>query len=538
MNEILRWVAAILAAIVPESGPRPSPCSPAMSRPTTSMSAAPSPGHDRRCLRSSRGCGAARATSCSCSASAAAGASSLQPRRGSPRRRRRSKISPPAAASEEVDVIRASLGRPKPIWQLARPVRSQSQPDLFAKGLFRRAKLDASTSARARNQRRGPGAQLKAQLAVAELPAREAQQLAAEANRPAAQADAEQGAGRSRRPHRQRAGRRAHRAPLLRSPAKWRAAGTPVLSLLPAGALKVKFYVPEADRPRLRPRRQRGGQLRRLRRRADRHGELSRQRAAVHPAGHLFARGARAGWSFWPRPRLDSPAQSAARPAGDAWGCAMTPTTPPVIDVSGLTKNFGDKPVVDHFDINVPQGRDLRLSRAQRLGQDHDHPHAVRPADARWRRGHLPRLRHAQTGAADQGTGRLHDAEVLALRGPVDPREPRFRRPHVPARRAASSGSTQALERSRPRRPAEATGRHAVGRLEAAAGACRLPAARPATAAARRADRRRRPQGAARFLGRNPPAVGARASPCWSRPTTWTRRCSATSSPISPMARS
>ena len=28
----------------------------------------------------------------------------------------------------------------------------------------------------------------------------------------------------------------------------------------------------------------------------------------------------------------------------------------PVIDVRGLTKSFGDKRVVDHFDIAVPRG--------------------------------------------------------------------------------------------------------------------------------------------------------------------------------------
>ena len=46
--------------------------------------------------------------------------------------------------------------------------------------------------------------------------------------------------------------------------------------------------------------------------------------------------------------------------------------------------------------------------------------------------------------------------------------------------------------------------RRAVGRLEAAAGARRLHPARAASAAARRADRRRRSQGTARILGRDP----------------------------------
>ena len=53
--------------------------------------------------------------------------------------------------------------------------------------------------------------------------------------------------------------------------------------------------------------------------------------------------------------------------------------------------------------------------------------------------------------------------------------------------------------------------RHAVGRLEAAAGARRLHHAQAEAAAARRADGRRRPQGAARILGRDPPAGARRA---------------------------
>ncbi|MEO8408597.1 MAG: ABC transporter ATP-binding protein, partial [Oxalobacteraceae bacterium] len=35
---------------------------------------------------------------------------------------------------------------------------------------------------------------------------------------------------------------------------------------------------------------------------------------------------------------------------------AATPT-PPIIDVRGLTKRFGERLVVDHFDMQVPQGR-------------------------------------------------------------------------------------------------------------------------------------------------------------------------------------
>ena len=63
----------------------------------------------------------------------------------------------------------------------------------------------------------------------------------------------------------------------------------------------------------------------------------------------------------------------------------------------------------------------------------------------------------------------------------------------------------------RPHRPRGATGRRTLRRLEAAAGARRLHLAQSAIAAAGRADRRRRSQGAARFLERDPCAGRRRA---------------------------
>ena len=65
--------------------------------------------------------------------------------------------------------------------------------------------------------------------------------------------------------------------------------------------------------------------------------------------------------------------------------------------------------------------------------------------------------------------------------------------------------------RPRPDLAARPARRHAVGRLEAAAGAGRLHHAQAEAAAARRADGRRRPQGAARVLGRDPSAGARRA---------------------------
>ena len=80
---------------------------------------------------------------------------------------------------------------------------------------------------------------------------------------------------------------------------------------------------------------------------------------------------------------------------------------------------------------------------------------------------------------------------------------------HLADRRA---GRRDDARRARPdNRGARQSGRHAVGRLEAAPGACRLHHAPTETAAARRADRRRRSEGAARVLGRDPPPRRRRA---------------------------
>ena len=96
--------------------------------------------------------------------------------------------------------------------------------------------------------------------------------------------------------------------------------------------------------------------------------------------------------------------------------------------------------------VGAPR-RDLRLPRAQRQRQDHVDPDAVRAADARQRRGHVPRLRHPARVQGDQAPRRLHDAALLALGGPDDPREPALRRADVrdgpTSARASRRRSTQ-----------------------------------------------------------------------------------------------
>ncbi|HQZ11730.1 MAG TPA: HlyD family efflux transporter periplasmic adaptor subunit [Devosia sp.] len=148
---------------------------------------------------------------------------------------------------DEIDVIRATLSKAQADLSLARETSARTGK-LFAEGLAAQSKYDqdrATLASAEANVR-----QLQAQLRVAELPARDAQVLQAEANLTAAKADADRAradlddrtvtapvAGRVER--------------LFFAAGEMAGAGTPVVSLLPADALKVRFYVPEAERPSL-----------------------------------------------------------------------------------------------------------------------------------------------------------------------------------------------------------------------------------------------------------------------------------------------
>ena len=57
--------------------------------------------------------------------------------------------------------------------------------------------------------------------------------------------------------------------------------------------------------------------------------------------------------------------------------------TTTALSVTGLTKRYGDRTVVDDLDLELPAGRRRRLRRPQRRRQDHDHGHAPRPRPAR-----------------------------------------------------------------------------------------------------------------------------------------------------------
>ncbi len=147
--------------------------------------------------------------------------------------------------SEEVDVIRASLEKAKADQALTQQTFTRTQ-QLFDRGLAPQAQLDQAMAALTAAQ--AQVTQLEAQLKVAELPARDAQQIGAEANLAAAKADASRAqADLSDRTITSPQDGRVEK--LYFDSGETAAAGTPVVSLSEVGALKVKFYVNEADRP-------------------------------------------------------------------------------------------------------------------------------------------------------------------------------------------------------------------------------------------------------------------------------------------------
>lgn len=145
---------------------------------------------------------------------------------------------------DELDVARASLQKAQADLDLARESAARTQK-LFDQGLVPRSQLDQDTATQ--KSAEALVNQLSAQLKVTELPARDAQQQQAEADLAAARADAETAnwdladrtitapvAGRIEK--------------VFFDPGEIVQAGTPVMSILPKGALKVKFYLPEAER--------------------------------------------------------------------------------------------------------------------------------------------------------------------------------------------------------------------------------------------------------------------------------------------------
>lgn len=146
---------------------------------------------------------------------------------------------------EEIDVTQAQLMKAKADFNLATQNLARTQ-DLFDRGLTPVANLDQSKGTAQAAQ--AAVDQLQAQLKVQQLPARDAQQIGAEASLAAAQADAASAkAALDNRTVLAPEDGRVER--LFYKTGEVAGAGAPVLSLSGSDAMKVLFYVNEGDRP-------------------------------------------------------------------------------------------------------------------------------------------------------------------------------------------------------------------------------------------------------------------------------------------------
>ena len=117
------------------------------------------------------------------------------------------------------------------------------------------------------------------------------------------------------------------------------------------------------------------------------------------------------------------------------------------------------------------RGRDLRVPRPQRRGQDHDDPHDARAREADRRLRRDPRAPHGAERGPRVRAHRVDGRERRGVRQPHRAREPRDAA--RPARPAAHALGRRGRRDVRPRRVPRPAGRHAVARQQAAARARR-----------------------------------------------------------------
>lgn len=148
---------------------------------------------------------------------------------------------------EELDVIRASLGKAEADLAQAEANLSRSER-LVEAGTVPAVRVEQDRTALA--SANAQVNQLRAQLAVAELPARNAQQVAAEANLRAAEADADRaGKDLMDRDVVTPVGGVIDR--LFYRVGEVAGVGSPVVAILPDGPLEAWFFVPEVERAAL-----------------------------------------------------------------------------------------------------------------------------------------------------------------------------------------------------------------------------------------------------------------------------------------------
>lgn len=145
--------------------------------------------------------------------------------------------------ADELAVVRAQLAQAR-----AQAARAETdwlrQKALLDQQFISASRLDEATTARA--QARDRVAELEASLRVAQLPARRDERESAAAQAEAARQAREQLAWRAQQTQ-QDAPTAAQVADTFWRPGEYVPAGQPVVSLLPPGGRKARFYVPEAE---------------------------------------------------------------------------------------------------------------------------------------------------------------------------------------------------------------------------------------------------------------------------------------------------
>ncbi|WP_374412064.1 HlyD family secretion protein [Hydrogenophaga sp.] len=144
---------------------------------------------------------------------------------------------------DELAVVRAQLEQARAQAVLAKSAWLR-QKELVDKGFVSAAQLDSATASL--RQAEGKVAELESALRVAQLPARGDERSAAEASAQSAREAVRQGEWRVAQKL-QAAPADATVSEVFYRQGEFVAAGQPVLSLLPPGSVKARFYVPEAE---------------------------------------------------------------------------------------------------------------------------------------------------------------------------------------------------------------------------------------------------------------------------------------------------
>lgn len=150
---------------------------------------------------------------------------------------------------DEVAITQAQLAQARAQAALAQTDLARQQ-QLLAQGFIAPARLDDAKTAL--DQARARVDELQAALQVARLPARPDEQRAAQAAVDAAEQTLRQSQWRERQKQ-QFAPAAGQVADTYFRVGEWVSAGAPVVALLPPGAIKVRFFVPEAEIATLAP---------------------------------------------------------------------------------------------------------------------------------------------------------------------------------------------------------------------------------------------------------------------------------------------